>query len=254
MIIASWNPARAQSNCAINNTAIKVGEKINYAIYYSVAGAYINAGKASFETKMETLNSKPVIHVTGLGSSNKSYDFIFKVRDKYETFIDPNTFQPLKFLRNVNEGGHKINQNVTFNKHTNTAITNEGLFKVPACVQDVLSAVYYARNINFELLQYNDKISFSLFLDNEVFDMYVRYLGRETITTQYGTFKTHKFKPLLLEGTIFKGGEKMTVWVTDDENHLPVRIESPIVVGSVKVDMMGFKDIRYPLTSLIKRR
>jgi hypothetical protein len=93
-----------------------------------------------------------------------------------------------------------------------------------------------------------------MFLDDEVFNMYVRYLGKEEIKTKYGRFRAIKFKPLLIEGTIFSGGEKMTVWVTDDENKIPVRIESPIVVGSVKVDMMSYKNNRYPMTALVKIR
>jgi hypothetical protein len=92
------------------------------------------------------------------------------------------------------------------------------------------------------------------FLDNEVFNMYIRYLGKETIKTKYGKFDAIKFKPLLLKGTIFEGGEKMTVWVSDDANRIPVRVESPISVGSVKVDMMGYRNLRYPLTSLRRLR
>ena len=160
--------------------------------------------------------------------------------------------QPLKFLRNVDEGGYKKYENITFNRNANTAVTTEGVFKVPDCVQDVLSAVYYARNIDFSIYQPNDKIPFHMFLDNDVFNMYVRYLGKETVKTKYGKFRAIKFKPLLIKGTIFQGGEKMTVWVSDDANRVPVRIESPIVVGKVKVDMMGSKNLRYPLTSLIK--
>jgi hypothetical protein len=84
--------------------------------------------------------------------------------------------------------------------------------------------------------------------------MYVRYLGKETIKTRYGKFRTIKFKPLLINGTLFEGGEKMTVWVTDDENHVPVRIESPITVGSVMADMITYRNLRYPLKSLISVR
>jgi hypothetical protein len=122
---------------------------------------------------------------------------------------------------------------------------------VPECVQDVLSAVYYSRNIDFNKYKVNDKINFSMFLDNEVYEMYIRYLGKETIKTKYGKFKAVKFKPLLIKGTIFEGGEKMTVWVSDDRNHVPIRIESPISVGSVKIDMISYKNLRYPLTSLL---
>jgi hypothetical protein len=84
--------------------------------------------------------------------------------------------------------------------------------------------------------------------------MYIRYVGKEVIKTKYGKFNAIKIKPLLLKGTIFEGGENMTVWVSDDLNHIPVRIESPIVVGKVKIDMMSYNNLRHPLTSLIKRK
>ena len=90
-----------------------------------------------------------------------------------------------------------------------------------------------------------------MFLDDEVFNLYVRYLGKERIKTKYGTFNTIKFSPLLIEGTIFKGGEKMVVWVSDDANKLPVRVDSPILVGSVKVDLIGYSNLRKLLSGLV---
>ena len=81
----------------------------------------------------------------------------------------------------------------------------------------------------------------------------MKYLGKEDIKTRYGKFHAIKFKPLLVKGTMFEGGEKMTVWVTDDANHIPIRIESPIVVGSIKVDMMKFSNLRNPMTALISK-
>jgi hypothetical protein len=254
MAFSSEVKAPYQEFCGIRNTAFKAGEKVVYTVYYAVAGIYVNAGTATFTNTLETLNNKPVFHIVGEGNTNSSYDFLYKVRDRYETYIDTSTLQALKFIRNVNENGYKKYQNVTFNKTANTALTNDGVFKVPECVQDVVSAVFYSRNIDFSKLRVNDRIAFSMFLDNEVHDMYIRYLGKETVKTKYGKFNTIKFKPLLLKGTIFEGGEKMTVWVTDDQNHIPVRIESPIVVGKVKIDMMSHENIRYPLTSLIRRR
>ena len=223
-------------------------------VYYAVAGIYVNAGTATFTNSLETLNSKPVYHIVGEGHSNSSYDVLYKVRDRYESYIDTATLQPLKFVRDVNEGGYKKYQNVTFNKHASTAVTNDGVFKVPNCIQDVVSAVFYARNVDFSKLRPNDRIAFDMFLDNEVFNMYIRYLGKETIKTKYGKFRAIKFKPLLIKGTIFEGGEQMVVWVTDDENRIPVRIESPISVGKVKIDMMSHENLRYPLTALIRRR
>jgi len=240
--------------CGITNTTFQDGENITFKIFYNALGLYIDAGTASFTVSQEMLNNTPVYHIVGLGTSNSSYDWIFKVRDRYETFIDTATFKPLKFIRNVNEGGYKFYENITFNHQTNSAITNKGVFKVTECVQDVLSAIYYARNIDFSKYKVGDKIPFNLFLDNELFNMYIKYMGKETIKTRYGKFRAIKFKPLLIKGTIFEGGEKMTVWVSDDKNHLPLRIESPITVGKVKVDMMMYKNIRHPLSSMISFR
>jgi hypothetical protein len=239
-------------SCEIKNTSFQAGEQISYVVYYAVAGIYIDAGNATFTNSLEKINSHTVYHITGDGKTNPSYDWIYKVRDKYETFIDTTSLLPLKFLRDVNEGGYKKYENITFNQTAKTAVTTEGVFKVPSCIQDVLSSVYYARNIDFSKYNVGDKIPFNMFLDNEVFNMYIRYLGKETVKTKYGKFMAIKFKPLLIKGTIFEGGEKMTVWVSDDQNHIPVRIESPIVVGKIKVDMMSYRNLRYPLSSLIK--
>ena len=236
--------------CNTHNTAYQAGEQLTFTVYYAVAGIYVNAGTAIFSNTLERVNGRPVYHITGDGKTNSSYDWIYTVRDKYESYVDTATMMPLKFVRNVHEGDHKQYENITFNRTINTAVTSKGVYKVPSCVQDVLSAMYYARNINFSRYKSGDRIPFSLFLDNEVYEMYIRYLGKETIKTRYGKFNAIKFKPLLLKGTIFEGGEKMTVWVSDDANHIPLRVESPITVGSVKVDMMGYNNLRYPLTSL----
>lgn len=258
LALAGWPMKKSVSNnedfCGVRNTSFLAGEQIKFNVFYNLAGVYVNAGEASFTTTLERVNGRAVFHVIGDGRTHNSYDWIYKVRDRYETYIDTATMQPLKFIRNVNEGGDKKYENVSFNKAANTAITNAGVYKVPECVQDVLSAIYYARNINYARYKKGDKIPFSMFLENEVHNLYVRYLGAEEVKTRYGTFRAIKFSPLLIKGTIFEGGEKMTVWVTNDANRVPVRIESPIVVGSVKVDMMSYRGLRFPMTALKKLR
>jgi hypothetical protein len=236
----------------IRNSAFQAGEQLTYNVFYSVIGIYVNAGTATFTTALDHVGNRPVFHVIGAGNSNSNYDWIFKVRDRYETYIDTATLQPLKFIRNIDEGGYKKYENITFNTQTNTAITNTGVFKIPNCIQDVISAIYYARNINFNAYKPGDKVPFDMFLDNEIYHLYVRYLGKEVIKTKYGKFNAVKFRPLLLKGTIFEGGEKMTVWVSDDANHIPLRVESPITVGSIKVDMMRYSGLRHPLSSMLK--
>jgi hypothetical protein len=245
----------SQNNfCGIKNTTTQNGEEITYTIFYVLAGAHVNAGTVTFSNKLEKFNGKTVYHVMGTGGSNARYDWIYKVRDRYESYIDTLTMQPLKFLRDVQEGSTKKNEMANFNHSNGTVTTDAGTFKVPPCVQDVLSAIYYARNIDFENYKKGDKIPFKMFLENEVHELYIRYLGKEDVKTKYGKFNTIKFKVQLIPGTIFKGGEEMTVWVSNDQNHIPVRIESQILIGSIKVDVTGYKNLRYPLLGVQKKK
>ena len=237
--------------CVVDNVSFNGNEQVQFKIFYNIIGLYVDAGTASFTSSLAKINNKPVYHIVGLGTSNPSYDWIFKVRDRYETYIDTATLKPYRFVRHVEEGGYRKDELVNFNHEERKAISAKGSVDVPACIQDVLSAIYYARNIDFSKRTIGEKIPFSMFIDDEVHNLYIRYLGKEVVKTKYGIFHAIKFKPMLIEGTVFKGGELMTVWVSDDGNHLPLRIESPISVGSVKVDMMKFKNIRYPFSSLI---
>jgi len=240
--------------CGITNTAFKTGEIITMKVYYTTLGMYVGAGEAVFSTSLERFNGKTVYHCTGTGSSYSFFDNFYRVRDRYETYIDTTTMLPVKFIRNVDEGGTKFYDNVTFNHNAGTAVSTKGVFKIGSCIQDVISATYYARNIDFNKYKPGDKIPFDMFLDNETYHLYLRYEGKENIKTKYGKFRAIKFKPLLIKGSIFQGGEKMNVWVSDDRNHLLLRAESPISVGTIKVDMMGYRNLRYPLTSLISFR
>ena len=240
--------------CGSRNTSFNPGEEVVMKVYYTTLGMYVAAGEAKFTTTLTRYNGKPVYHCVGTGSSYSFFDKFYRVRDRYESYIDTATMLPVKFLRNVDEGGHKFYNNVSFNHNTRTAVSTNGVFKVTSCIQDVISAVYYARNIDYSKYKPGDKIPFDLFIDDEVFHLYLRYEGKENIKTRYGRFRAIKIKPLLIKGSIFDGGEKMNVWVSDDPNHILLRAESPISVGSIKVDMMSYKNLRYPLTSLIKVR
>ena len=139
-------------------------------------------------------------------------------------------------MRNIHECGYKQYNHETVSQEGNTAISTMGVFKITDCMQDVISIVYYARNIGFDKYKVDDKIPFDMFLDDEVFHLYIRYLGKEKIKTRYGKFNAIKIKPLLVKGTIFEGGEKMTAWRSDDPNRLLLREESPIAVGRIKED------------------
>ena len=238
--------------CSAKNTSFKDGEHLRFKVYYNMSFVWITAGYADFNTKNEDINGSKLYHITGDGSTAKSYEWFYKVRDRYETYIDRETMLPARFVRNVNEGGTKINQDITFDQIKATAISNQKTYTITTCTQDVLSAIFYARNINYNKYKPGDKIPFNMFLDDKLYSLYIKYVGKEDIETKMGTYHAIKIVPLLIEGTIFKGGEKMTVWVSDDDNHLPLRVDSPILVGSIKVDLISYDNLRNPFTSVVK--
>ncbi|MEO6638404.1 MAG: DUF3108 domain-containing protein, partial [Ginsengibacter sp.] len=134
--------------CGVRNKSFNAGEEVTMKVYYTTLGMYVGAGEAKFTTSLEKFNGKVVYHCVGTGTTYTFFDNFYKVRDKYETYIDTGTMLPIKFVRNVDEGGYKIYNNVTFNHNAGTAVSTNGVFKTTPCIQDVISATYYARNIN----------------------------------------------------------------------------------------------------------
>ncbi len=246
-------PKQSKEICSQSNSSFNAGEKITYTIYYNVVGLYVNAGNAEFSVTPTKWEGESAYAFTATGTSNRRYDWIFKVRDKYESIVDAKTLMPYFSSRSINEGSFHQNQSLAFNQKSNEVTNNKGeMFKSADCTFDVISAIYAARNLDFKNLQVNEKIYLNFFLDNELFPSYFKYLGKEIIRTKFGKFKAIKIAPLLVKGTIFEGGEHMTIWVTDDENHIPIRIETPIIVGTIKVDMKSYDKLRHPLNSLIE--
>src|SRR6185312_7507597 len=148
-LLISFHLSAQNDFCGIKNISFQDGEKLFFKVYYNMGRIWINAGDASFTVDKESLNGHKVYHVTGDGRTVKSYEWFYKVRDKYETYIDAESMLPLKFVRNVNEGGFRIYNSVAFNPTMGQAISTHGVYNVPRCVQDVLSTIYYARNIDY---------------------------------------------------------------------------------------------------------
>ncbi len=254
LLVATVAPQVSVAQSIPRNTSFQEGEKLTFRVYYNMGFIWINSGNAEFTTALEQVNNRKVYHVKGVGRTASSFEYFYKVFDTYESFIDKETMLPLRFVRNVSEGSTKFLNDVTFNHSRDQAISNNKAYTIPANTQDVLSAMYFARNVNYNAYKPGDKISFNMFLDNQVYNLYIKYLGKEKITTRTGTYNAIKIVPLLIAGTIFKDGEKMTIWLSDDANHLPVRVESPILVGSVKIDLVDYQNLRNPFSGLISKK
>ena len=232
------------------NDAFKEGEMLKYRVHYGV----ISAGEAQLEVKSDNqyFASRPTWHIVGTGKSVGMFNWFYEVNDRYETFIDRDAMVPWMFMRRIDEGGYTIKEDIVFNHFKKTATSDavrnykppvKGTFTVPDNVQDMVSAAYYARTLDFSNITIGQIFPIQAFIDNEVFDMNIKFIGREIISTKKGKFRCLKFRPLLQEGRIFKEKEDMTVWVSDDKNKIPVRAQTEILVGSIKMDLIDYSGL-----------
>ena len=251
----------SQETCNIRNEAFKDGEEMTYKIIYNWGFIWLHSAEITFRANKEHYLGRDRYHFSGIGFTYPKYDWFFKVRDKYESYADTSTLKPFRFTRNVNEGGNYCYDDYIFsytkNKILTGSIRNKNALvhdsiKLPPCSYDVATAVYAARCLDFSNTKVNDTISFTLVLDNKIFPVHIRYMGKEIYKSEeLGSFRCIKFKAMLLAGTLFKGGEDMTVWVTDDKNKVPLYVESAIVVGSIKVKLSSYKNLRNEMSSKV---
>lgn len=264
-LLFSLNPYASvygQSECVRINTAFFSGEELNYKVNYNWGPIWLESAFASFKVSSAKLNGKQTYHLTGSGSTYAKYDWFYKVRDVFETYLDSESLRPVKFHADIHEGNKKDKHTYLFNHNSKKAYTiitrgnkpvKTDSLKIGSCSIDVLTAIYYARNIDYSRCNPNDTVSISLLLDGKLYPIYVRYLGKEVFTSvELGKYNCIKFSPLLVEGSIFKKGEGMTVWVSDDKNKIPIYVETPIVVGSIKVKLMSYKGLRNKEEAKIK--
>ena len=234
------------SNLVFSQTDLpyKAGE---YAAYKVSFGA-INVGSGSLEiAENREINNKPIFHVVGKGRTAPFFDWFFKVRDVYETFIDTTTLLPLAFKRVVNEGGHLINQQYQFNHNDSRVITQDSSFFIPINTQDMLSAFFFARTFKKENIITSQPFYIPLFMDDENYILEIKYLANEIIDTKWGKIDCMVFQPKMQEGRVFEDGEKMKVWITDDANRLLLRVETDIWAGTIKAVLEDYKELKHPL-------
>ncbi len=236
---------------AFSQGAFKTGEYFKFRIHYGV----VNAGYATLEIKDAVKNGKKVHHVVGNGYTTGMTKFFFTVKDVYESYFDATTGKPYYSLRKIDEGGYTKHQEAFFNQDNNTVLLKDQknkkqyTYSVTENVQDVVSAFYYLRNhpaIN--TMKVNEYISLDMFFDDEVIKFKLKFIGREDLKTKFGTVSTMIFRPMVQSGRVFKEEESLTVWVSDDDNKVPLRIKAELAVGSLKADLESYRGLAHPFT------
>lgn len=228
-----------------NHGAFKTGEWFKYKMRYGI----INAGFATLEVQDTVYNNRPNFFIKGKGWTTGVVKFFFKVEDVYQSIVDKETLYPNVFKRRVDEGGYKITKDIFFNQTNAQARVadykhkTDKTYPVIKGVQDMISSMYFLRNTDFSNLKINQELSVDLFYDQQLNNFKLRYLGREVINTKFGKIEALKFKPFVESGRVFKDQNSVIVWVSDDENKIPLKIKADLVVGSLKAELESFKGL-----------
>ena len=236
------------------------GEKFKLDIYYNWHFIWLNAGWVTFEIRDTTWNGQPAYHLFSQGATNPGYDWFYKVRDTYEAIVEPKDYLPFWFRCNTNEGGFWDHEEAFFNYADSFAITKTenakqpfriDTLKITPKITDLISAIYVSRSVVFNQIKIGEKVPVPVIVGNKIYNLYFRYLGIEpVITRNEEKFRCRKFAVMMVDGTIFSGGEDLTAWISDDENCAPIMLEAKIAVGSVKAFLVEMKGYRWPIKTM----
>lgn len=229
------------------------GEFLKFRMHYG----FVTAGYATLDIEEKVLEGKDVFHIKGYGATTGMSKFFFKVEDTYQSYIEKGTDRPLRFIRKINEGGYKKDLKIDFNHDNQKAtITNYKYDKTevrdfPKDAQDMVSAFYYLRNnLDTKNIEVGHEEDLDMYFDKGVHKFKMKFLGRETLKTTFGKVPCLKFRPYVEAGRVFKEKESLTVWVSDDENKIPIVIKADLAVGSLKASLSEYKGLKHSFRTI----
>ena len=230
------------------------GEWFKFRVHYG----FVTAGYATLEVNNAFLDGRSVYHVKGEGQTTGVSKLFFRVEDYYESYIDKYNDRPYRFIRKIDEGGHTKDIQIDFNHKTGKALvfnkkhnTREEV-SFPRDAQDMVSAFYYLRNrLDVDDISEGDTVDMNMFFDNENYKFKLKFLGRETLKTEFGKVPCLVFRPFVQAGRVFKEKESLTVWVSDDNNKIPLLIKADLAVGSLKATLTEFKGLQHSFKIIV---
>jgi hypothetical protein len=230
----------------IENKAFKEGEKLTFDLNYG----FVTAGIAVMEiSRIKKISGRNAYHVNFEVNSVPSFDMFYKVRDRYESYIDVEGLFPWRFEQHIREGGYTRDFSAFFDQRKGKAKTSEGEYEIPPYVNDIVSAFYFARTFDYSNMKENDLFHLQNFYKDKVYDLDVKYLGKETIEVPAGKFDCIIVEPLVKEGGLFKHEGNIIVWLTDDDLKLPVKVRTKIIIGYVEAKLTDYEGLAGKLTS-----
>jgi hypothetical protein len=237
------------------NNAFKAGELLEYDVSYSSALGDFTAGKARVKIKeWDDMEGNTGFHFVGTGETNNFFDVFYEVVDRFESKVDGKTLLPFHFIRNTHEGSYIYNDTVFFDRNLDSVFSMRKKKRVPADVHDIVSAVFYMRTLSIEDFGEDSVYQLNFYLDDSVYNSAIKFEGKGIIETKWGWLPCLKVWPMLAIGEVFTNKYPMSVWITDDENHIPIMAESEIIVGSVKMELNNFKGLKNPFIEPLTKK
>lgn len=242
--------AQQQEPEKVAEPAFAPGEQLSYKLKYGI----FTAAEANIkvEDSKLTYEGKPCWHIIADGNTAGTFDVFYKVRNKYESFIDRSSLQPFFYTENRHEGNWHHTDNVTFDHEAGKIKANKGSFDFKGKVFDFVSGYYFCRSVDVSKMKTGDEFDLQYFLDDGIHTLTVTFMGREKVKCMLGTFNCLKFNPTIIPGRIFRKDSKLYLWVTDDENRIPVKAHVEVIVGSLSMELASAKGLKYPLKPLKK--
>lgn len=243
VFVLSLHSSYAQLPGNRSNASFNVGEQLKYRLRYG----FITAAEATIRV-LDTdtkFGGKPVYHLVAEGKTAASFNLFYKVRNRYDSYIDKSTLLPYFYTENIREANYRRNDKVHFDQEHNKIVANKGTFSGRDKTFDLVSAFYYARNLDMTNIKPGYSFGIPYFLDDEVAEMRITFVGRERIKTPLGTYTCLKFNPSIKPGRIFKSNSKLYLWITDDGNRIPVKAQVEILVGSVTLEATAASGLKY---------
>jgi hypothetical protein len=229
--------------------AFKEGERLVFDVGYS----FITAGEAVMSVpKIDTLFGRPAYQVQFTVNSTKTFAWIYKVEDRYETFLDERGMFPWHFTQHVREGSYSRDFEAWFDQPNNLAYADNKQFPVPPYVHDAVSAFYFVRTMDYSKARIGEKVILQNFFKDTTYTLSVKFLGRQRIEVDAGTFDCLIIEPLMKEGGLFKSEGRVLIWLTDDERKIPVKVSTKVVIGSIESELREYSGINGPIRAKVR--
>lgn len=233
----------------IKHSAFDVGERLVFDLGYS----FITAGEAVMSVpKLDTMYGRPSYQVLFTVNSTKTFSWIYKVEDRYETFLDIQGIFPWRFTQKVREGSYRRDFGAWFDQVRNVAYANDKQYPIPPYVHDAVSAFYFVRTIDYSNSRVGEKIYLQNFYKDSTYSLAVKFLGRQRIEVDAGTFNCIIVEPLMREGGLFKSEGRIIIWMTDDDRKIPVKVSTKVVVGSIEAELREYSGINGPIAAKVR--